>query len=243
MNVGGRRYSGVNRVILSCASFRDHRWITFQEAKKRNGTIKRGEKGTQVILFKKLRRDEEEETPKGGLIAQTFTVFNLEQCEGLDVSKTVTPSLFDADIEAVVNSSIHGFESCPPINFGGNRACYHPKHDVISMPHPHHFESASAYASVIFHECSHATGRPSRLNRFEHDASIDKSTIEYGFEELVAELSSAMVCAELGIIDEGNQNAAYIQSWIRGMKEKKTFLSRASALAEKSATLILGRQS
>ena len=241
MSAGGRRYSGVNRVILSCADFRDHRWITFNEAKKRGGTIRKGEKGTAVILWKKTRRDEEDETSKNGLISQTFTLFNLEQCDGVEIAETFSPSLFDADILDSLNATIRGFESCPPIKFGGNLACYYPKQDHVQMPHPEHFESASAFASTMLHELAHSVGHPSRLNRFDANSSIDKSGTEYGFEEMVAELTSAMICSELGIIDQGTQNAAYIQSWIRGMKEKKTFLSKASALAERSANLILGR--
>lgn len=243
MSLGGRTYSGVNRVILSCSNFRDHRWITFNEAKKRGGSIRKGEKGTAVILWKKTRRGDEDETTKSGLISQTFTVFNLEQCEGIEVAEVVSPSLFDADIEESVNATIRGFESCPPIKFGGNRACYSPKHDVVQMPYQHHFESPSAYASTMLHELSHASGHPSRLHRFEADSTIDKSGEGLALEELVAELTSAMICSELGIIDQGNQNAAYIQSWIREIREKKTFLLRASSLAEKSANLILGRQS
>lgn len=241
MSAGGRRYSGVNRVILSCANFRDHRWVTFNEAKKRGGSIRKGEKGTQVILWKTYQRVEEDETARSGLISQTFTVFNLEQCDGVEVAEAVSPSLFDADIEESLNATIRGFESCPPIKFGGHRACYYPKHDVVQMPFQHHFESPSAYASVMLHELAHSVGHPSRLNRFDPNAPIVKSDTSYGFEEMVAELTSAMICSEIGIIDQGNQNAAYIQSWIRGMKEQKTFLSKASALAERSASFILGR--
>ena len=243
MSAGGRRYSGVNRVILSCQDFRDHRWVTFNEARKRGGTVRKGEKGTQVILWKKYTREEEDEAPKTGLISQTFTVFNLEQCEGIEVAEAVSPSLFDADIEKALNATIRGFESCPPIKFGGNRACYYPKHDLVQMPYQEHFESPSANASVMLHELAHATGHPSRLNRFEADAPIDKSGESLALEELTAELTSALICSELAIIDQGTQNAAYIQSWIREIREKKTFLLKASSLAERSANLILGRQS
>lgn len=243
MSAGGRRYSGVNRVILSCQNFREHRWVTFNEARKRGGTVRKGEKGTQVILWKKYNREEEDEAPKTGLISQTFTVFNLEQCEGVEAAESVSPSLFDADIQESLNATIRGFESCPPIKFGGNRACYFPKHDVVQMPYQHHFESPSAYASTMLHELAHSVGHPSRLHRFEADSPIDKSGEGLALEELVAELTSAMICSELGIIDQGTQNAAYIQSWIREIREKKNFLLKASSLAEKSANLILGRQS
>lgn len=243
MSVNGRRYTGVNRLILSCSHFRDHRWITYVEARKRGGNIRKGEKGTQVILWKKYLREEEDETPKTGLVSQTFTVFNLEQCDGVDIPANITLSLFDNDILDALNATIQIFESCPQIRFGGNQAFYSPKSDLVQMPNVEHFESVSAFASVMLHELGHCCGHPSRLNRFDPHEPLDNSKISYGFEELVAELTSAMVCSELGIIDQGTQNTAYIESWVRGIKEKRAFLSKASALAENSANLILGRQS
>ncbi len=243
-NSNGRRYSGINRVVLSSTEFRDHRWVTFNQARTLGGNVRKCEKGTPVVLWKQLSfADEEERQVKSGLICQSFTVFNVEQCDGVRIAEIEGRTTTNSTTEEKVNRTLQEFSSCPRVRFGGNCACYSPRADQIRMPHAHNFGSEESWASVFFHELGHSCGHPSRLNRFSIDNATQKCEMRYAFEELVAELTSAMLCAELGIVGNGDQTTAYIQSWIKGFQDKPFFLSQASTRAEKSVALILGRQS
>jgi antirestriction protein ArdC len=243
-NSNGRRYSGINRVVLSSTDYRDHRWITFKQAQNLGGGVRKGEKGTPVVLWKQLSfLDDEEQQDKSKLVCQGFTVFNLEQCDGVDIKAIETRTATDLTIAEKVNRTIREFATCPAIKYGGNRAYYLPPTDEICLPHVHHFASDETWASVLFHEMGHACGHPSRLNRFSIENPNRDDKMRYAFEELVAELTSAMLCAELGIIGNADQSASYIQSWIKGFRDKPFFLAQASTRAEKSARLILGQSS
>jgi antirestriction protein ArdC len=243
-NSNGRRYSGVNRVVLSSTDYRDHRCITFNQARSLGGCVRKGEKGTPVVLWKQLSfLDQEEQKPESKLVCQNFTVFNLEQCDGVEISDLEPRQVTDATISEKVNSVLREFATCPPIKYGGDRAFYSPTKDEIRMPHTHHFISDESWASVLLHELGHSCGHPARLNRFSIENSKRDDRIGYAFEELVAELTSAMLCAELGIVGNADQSAAYIQSWIKGFRHKPFFLAQASRRAEKSAAVILGRSS
>jgi antirestriction protein ArdC len=241
-NAGGRKYSGINRVVLSSTDFRDHRWVTFKQAQSLGGCVMKGEKGTPVILWKEIQPETEDELRNDRkLVCQNFTLFNLDQCQGVGVDGEYVVPLDNPDVLGVAQKTLQDFESGPSVKFGGQRAYYSLRQDAIKIPHAHHFVSSESFASVLFHELGHACGHPSRLNRFSIDKPNPKGEMEYAFEELVAELTSAMLCSELGIVGTGEQNAAYIQCWLKGFKEKQFFLSQASSRAEKSVALILGR--
>lgn len=241
-NISGRRYSGINRFILSCKEYREPTWVTFNQAKQMGGNIRKGEKGTQVLLFKPLSRMEEDENLiQKSLFSQTFTVFNIAQTEGIAIPEFETNGIQASDIFNTIHQTLKNFESCPPIKFGGERAYYSPIGDYVQMPNPSYFETEAAYASVVAHEISHSTGHPQRLNRFDPENPNPRDGLTYCFEELVAEISASFVLAELGIVGHEYQNAAYIQSWIKGFKEQRYFLAAACSRAEKSAAMILGR--
>jgi antirestriction protein ArdC len=243
-NVTGRKYSGINRVVLSSTDFREHRWITFKQAQALGGKVLKGEKGTPVVLWKRLESYLDKELEEGNrLICQNFTVFNIEQCSGIEIPNEDSRVEFSEDILKVVDTTIENFACRPLIKAGGEKAYYSPNKDLVNVPFHHHFNSSADWASTMFHELAHSCGHPSRLNRFSLDNPNPRGKLDYAFEELVAELTSAMLCSELGIIGNGEQNAAYIQSWLKGFKEKQFFLSQASSRAEKSVALILGLQS
>jgi antirestriction protein ArdC len=241
-NISGRRYSGINRFILGCSEYRHPTWVTFNQAKQMGGTVKKGEKGTQVLLFKPLLSlKEDENTVQKSLFSQTFTVFNIFQTECIDIPEVQMNRVENSEIISILDQTLQSFESCPPIKFGGDRAYYSPIEDYVQMPNQLNFETEAAYASVLAHEISHSTGHPLRLNRFNPENPNPRDGLKYCFEELVAEISASFVLAELGIIGHESQNAAYVQSWIKGFKEQRYFLLAACSRAEKSAAMILGR--
>lgn len=246
-NASGRKYNGLNRLVLSCTEFPDHRWLTFRQALDLGGNVRKGEKGTPVLLWKQLALDldDEEGHRKSGMFCQTFTVFNAAQCDGIDLPELHQTQVTSSAIFDKVQTALKNFESCPPIHYGKTSAYYSPSRDEVHMPHPNHFESDAAWANVLLHELAHSTGHASRLGRFAKDGSPTKDKLRYAFEELVAEISASFVLAELGIACpiESDNSHAYIESWLRGFREKKFFLSTAASRAQGAADMILGQSS
>lgn len=234
----GRKYRGLNRVVLeSVQDYREHRWLTFAQAQAIGGSVRKGERSTVVVLWKEAPEDEENERR---LLCRTFNVFNIEQVDGLD-----QPSLFQAPAPEhhpldAAQAILDSFKDCPPIRFGGASACYIPSRDQIRMPRPEHFASAEDYFSVAYHEASHATGHASRLDRFTIRNPQPKGTVQYAFEELICELSSAFLCSEAGIYSE-TQHVAYLQSWLKSFRDDASFIVKASSAAQRAADYILSR--
>ena len=106
-------------------------------------------------------------------------------------------------------------------------ACYNRAADLITLPPYEAFHDAPGYYNTAFHELAHWTGAPHRLDRVKGKRFGD---LEYTYEELVAELTAAFACAEFGIDGRTEeQSAAYLQSWIRFLKDhERAFVSGAS---------------
>lgn len=246
-NASGRKYNGLNRLVLSCTEFPDHRWLTFRQALDLGGNVRKGEKGTPVLLWKQLelQLDDEDTSKKPGLLCQSFTVFNVAQCDGIDLPELHQTQVTSSAIFDKVQSALKNFESCPPIRYGKTSAYYSLRRDEVHMPHPNQFESEAAWANVLLHELAHSTGHSSRLGRFAKDGSPTKDKLRYAFEELVAEISASFVLAELGIACpiESDNSHAYIESWLRGFREKTFFLSTAASRAQRAADMLLGQSS
>jgi antirestriction protein ArdC len=245
--VTGRFYSGVNVLLLwSHAEVQGWgpRWLTFKQAKAAGGTVRSGEHGLAVIFVKKLLvKDEKNPDPKAkksiGFL-RAYTVFNVAQCDGLPDSvlgvgearqhAPVNPDGRDADLDAFVAATEI------PVRERGARAQYAPSLDVIDMPAFEAFVGAHPYYSTLFHEMGHATGHEKRLNRSLKGKFGDR---EYAAEELIAELTSAFVCAEWGI-DMGEAPAAYVDHWVSLLSEKETAIVTAASAASKAVEWMRG---
>lgn len=128
VNVSGRGYRGINLLILMSAGYASPVWLTYNQARKLGGNVKRGKKGTTVLLWKKGRTYTEtsesgEESERRGFYATTFTVFNVEQCEGLPESVLPAAAAPVASSELVADYLSDGG---PKLTHGGNVACYQP---------------------------------------------------------------------------------------------------------------------
>jgi antirestriction protein ArdC len=245
--VTGRFYSGANVLLLwSHAEVQGWgpRWLTFKQAKAAGGTVRAGEHGLAVIFVKKLLvKDEKNPDPKAkksiGFL-RAYTVFNVAQCDGLGdkvmgvgearLHGPVNPDGRDADLDAFVAATeIKVVET-------GTQAAYAPSLDAIRMPAFEAFKGAHAYYSTLFHEMGHATGHKDRLDRDLRGKFGDRA---YAAEELIAELTSAFVCAEWGI-DMGEAPAAYIENWVSLLAEKETAIVTAAAAASRAVEWMRG---
>lgn len=239
--VSKKGYRGINLLLLSDSDFTSPYWLTFKQAQGLGGKVKKGEKGTQIIFWKIFEKEEAEESDKKIFMLRYYTVFNFEQCEGIETPKDAQNEINPiATCEAIVK----GYATMPMLTTNRkDTAFYLPKEDYISLQEKNSFKNAEGYYSTLFHEMVHSTGHESRLHRFNsqnYDTSFSRD--EYSKEELIAELGNAYLCAEAGIDNsELENNAGYIQSWLKALKNDKKLLFSASSQAIKATNYILGK--
>ena len=228
----GRPYNGINWLVLGSGG-----WLTFKQAKELGGSVRKGEKGTQIVFwsFPKIK-DTETGEEKVVPFAKGYTVFAVEQCEGLNEAKLKAPAPITAGQTSI---NVIAAQAGAQVRHGGSKAFYSPSTDHVQMPSIDAFESADAYAGTLAHELVHWTGHQTRCDRqfgkrFGDDA--------YAFEELVAEIGSAFVCAQTGIPLEGLQHTSYVASWLKVLKNDKRAIFTASSQAKKAAEFLLEQE-
>jgi antirestriction protein ArdC len=234
----GKRYRGINVFLLHCLGYESPYFVTYRQAQKLGGHVKRGERGCPVVFWKILDADEEEQ--RRCPILRYYTVFNVAQTEGLDV-----PTI---DVTRREHSPIHTAEriatnmpNAPVLKLGHARASYSPPEDVVKMPRPEVFESDEAYYATLFHELTHSTGHSSRLDRKLDSQLAAFGSADYCREELVAEMGASFLCGQAGIVDQQlDQSAAYIAGWLKQFQNDKRLVVTAAAQAQKAADYILG---
>lgn len=240
----GKPYRGMNIMLLACAGFDSPYWVTYKQAKELGGEVRKGEKATKIIFWKILEKDVVKGDGTTGVdkipLMRYYNVFNVEQCDGLEVPEPQPePSGFDP-IEAA-EQIWEGWEGRPTLNHGGSEAYYRPTTDSIQMPKPEDFESPEAYYGTLFHEMGHATGHESRLARKGVTDPIMFGSHTYSQEELIAEITSLLVCGAVGIEQTFDNSVAYIQTWRERIKEDgPQVVIRAAQQAQKAADLLVG---
>jgi antirestriction protein ArdC len=240
-----RQYSGINVLILWDAviehGFSAQNWLTFRQALRLGGNVRKGEHGTTVVYADRFVPDEERERaerdgdePNAIPFLKRFAVFNTDQCERLPAELSSSPppvpdGLILPHAEALIAATGADFR------IGGERAFYSPAHDFIQVPRPEaYFESINWHRTAL-HELGHWTGHPSRLAR---DLSGHFGSVLYAKEELVAEITSAFVCASLGIVPTV-RHADYIGSWLDVLREDNRAIVRAASAASKAADYLI----
>ena len=246
-SVHGRAYRGANAMVLAWVAmakgYSDPRWITFRQAKKSGGHVRKGEKSVPVMFWKWIeKRDDETGEVKRFPIARMFRVFNVEQCDELDLPALKAAEAREHSPLEACEAIVAGYVDGPSIAHGGDRACYSPADDAVRMPNPERFDSAEAYYTTLFHELGHSTGHADRLGRPGVTDPIQFGSHAYSQEELVAEMTAAFLSADAGIVDETIDNsAAYCQSWLRKLENDPKMLVQAAQQAQKAADRIMGR--
>jgi antirestriction protein ArdC len=243
-----RRYSGINVLILWAAvierGFSGQSWLTFRQALGLGGNVRKGEHGTTVVYADRFTPDEERrraerdgDEPNAIPFLKRFTVFNTDQCENLPEGLVAAPvpvpkGLILPHAEALIAATGADFR------IGGAQAFYSPSHDFIQVPRPEaYFEPINWHRTAI-HELGHWVGHASRLGR---DLSGAFGSALYAKEELIAEMTSAFVCASLGIVPTV-RHADYIGSWLEVLRDDDRAIVRAASAASKAADYLLAFQ-
>jgi antirestriction protein ArdC len=233
-------YRGLNVLLLASQGYASRYWLTFNQAAKIGGHVKKGEHGT-IVSFWKIGEYEQKDTgeKRDSFLLRYYRVFNLEQTEGiaeklgLDKPETRIPSI--ETCEQIVAKMPH----CPRLE-DSNAAWYRPLPDPIGMPHQQKFDTAESFYATLFHELAHSTGHPSRVGREGIENVNSFASNSYSKEELVAEMSSAFLCGVSGISPAViGQSAAYLQSWISKLKGDSRLLVSAASAAQKASDFIL----
>ena len=244
----GKGYRGVNVFLLSCeahlAGYMSPYWLTFKQCSERGGRIRKGERGNPVVFWKKWEVEEAADdgtTEKKAVpVLRYFTVFNADQCEGLDVPAVNVP-LIDFQPLARCEEVVARMPSPPAIQHRGQRACYSPARDTVEMPKPELFVSGEEYYSTLFHELAHATGHASRLDRKEIQTHSGFGSEPYAREELVAEMGAAFLCAHCRIEANTLENsAAYIEGWLGKLRSDTRLVVQAASQGQRAVDYILG---
>jgi len=223
--ISHKNYNGINRLVLGMSNHASTGWLTYRQAQDAGGQVRKGEKGTTVILFKPINITENKELIKTIPLMRAFSVFNVDQIDNLELESDVKPAA-----EFTSNELADKLLSRATIEHGGDRACFIPSLDKIHMPIKSDFKTQSDYYATALHELTHWTGHASRLDRVKGNKFGDDA---YAFEELVAELGASFLCSDCSI-DGKLQHASYIESWIKVLKNDKKAIFNASSLARKS---------
>lgn len=241
--ISRKPYRGINRMLLDGGEY-----LTFKQIQAVKGKIKKGAKSHLVVFYKQLVYDNEdsEEEAKVVRLLRYYKVFKLEDTEGIETKIGLNSNNAEiGDCESILTDYVNRERidfNCAGVS---DRAYYRPSEDKIVVPRIEQFSSSEHYYATAFHEAAHSTGHHSRLDRFKADAPVAAFGSEsYSREELIAEITSAMLCSKCGI-DKGSilDNAAgYVQSWLKALKNDKNMIVAAAAKAEKAYSYILNEE-
>ncbi len=240
-----RPYRGINVMMLWAVAaekaYETNLWATYQQWHELGAQVRKGEKSTSVVFWKFFDEEEEGEASEGerrshkGVMARAYHVFNAAQVDGYDMP--AIPRLPETERIQRAEQFFEGIGA--DIREGGSRAFYSPAEDYIQMPPFAVFKKADFRYSVLAHEITHWTGAATRLNRnlaprFQKNA--------YAAEELVAELGSAFISAELELeIEPRRDHAPYIQSWLNVLRNDKRAIFTASNKAQQAVDWLFQR--
>jgi len=248
--ISGHIYTGINIPVLTYSKndneFVSNQWITFNQTRKNYGKIIKGSKATKVIFIKKIYFDKKDEN--GNLVydddgnkekipfslLRETPIFNIEQTENVQLPKAETKRMKDAIAKEDMMKSDEGVKWIDDLykklnvslNYSNEtKAFYSSFDDVIQLPFRSMFKNSSGYVATALHELIHWTGHQSRMDR---KLGNGYGSIEYAYEELIAETGSAIMNSKYGIQGEIENHASYIKSWINVLKNDPQKLFDAS---------------
>jgi len=250
LRCNGVPYQGINVIMLWSAAmaggYASPLWLTFKQAREMGAHVRKGEKGSCVVYADRIRKTETDEATgeaheRDIPFMKAYTVFNSEQIEGLPAHFYAPAEPRLDPVQRIDHAERFFAATGADIRHGGNQAFYTVASDFVQMPPFETFRDAESYYATLAHECTHWTRHPSRLERdFGRKRWGDEG---YAAEELVAELGSAFLCADLDLTPEPRpDHAAYIASWLKVLKNDKRAIFTAAAHAQRAADFLHGLQ-
>jgi antirestriction protein ArdC len=242
LRANGIAYRGINVIALwmeaEAKGFAAPIWMTYKQAHERGGQVRKGEHGSLVVYADKITRTEldlggdevEREIP----FLKGYTVFCVDQIDGLPAQYYAKAAPVLDPVQRIAGAEAFFAATAANIRQCGTQAFYSVTHDRVQMPPFETFRDAESYYATLSHECTHWTRHPSRLDRdFGRKRFGDEG---YAIEELVAELGSAFLCADLGLTPEPREDhAAYIASWLKVLKDDRRAIFTAAGHAQRAA--------
>ena len=207
--------------------------------------MRQGEAGLPVVYWKFGTReiqDGDETIEKKSVLCRYYTVFNVEQCEGLKI-RPAEPTDNQPQVQPIeaCEQIVDDWVGKPVIRYGGDYASYNKILDSVQMPERTCFASVEEYYSTLFHELTHSTGHSTRLNRSSLTDFESFGDHNYSREELVGEMGAAFLAGYCGIENRTiNNSAAYLANWLDALKNDSRMVLVAASQAQKAADLILG---
>ena len=237
----GKPYRGINQLLLQISAMKSgfkSKWFsTYAQIQKHGACVNKGQKGTQVVFFKTVERERVNESGDDVkdkfFFLRQFTVFNVEQTNGLDKFRVGLGQPQDNATERYENADAVISATGCDIRYGGNQAFYSPS-DYIQLPMRHQFESMESALETTFHELCHWSEKRVGFDRTEAENT-------YAFAELVAEIGACLTMGELNLPTTSNLelHCSYLQHWLDALKADSKFIFKAAAQANKAVDHIL----
>lgn len=245
--VSKKPYSILNQILLKYGG----EYASFKQWKDLGGHIRKGEKSEIVVFWKmypiKEKQDDGTEIIKTIPLLKYINVFHISQVDGVEpLKQKVTHDIEPIEKAEKILNDYWNRENITIEHVKGDKAFYSPMFDKIQLPLFEQFKQSEEYYSVAFHESVHSTMKTSRCNRQEDRKGkvVSFGSEEYSKEELVSEVGSAQLMNIVGIetTKSFRNSTAYIQSWLKVLRNDNKFIVSASSKAEKAVNYILGIQ-
>lgn len=249
----GRVYSILNQMILGIPG----EYITFKQCLAAKGQVKKGAKSSPIVFWSMITKELKDKngnakTGKDGKVIidtipylKYYSVFNLEDTEGIAPKYVfskgpVADNVSIPEIDAAVTDYLTR-SGVTLRHYEQGRSYYKPSADEIILPHMNQFKNAESYYATLFHEMGHSTGHEKRLKRKMGGIFGDE---QYSAEELVAEITSAILCNHFNIASDKieRNTVAYVQNWLHALQNDPKMVVTAAGKAEKAVKLILNIQ-
>lgn len=247
----GEPYTGINVLLLwseaLSGGFTAPIWMTVRQANALGAHVRKGERGATVVYASRFTRTETDaagdEVERDIPFLKTYSVFNVEQIEGLPDHYFQRSAPIVDSIRRIEHADRFFANTGAVIRYGGALAYYAPSGDFIQMPAFESFRDAASYVAVLAHESVHWTAHPDRVGRDLSRYAKDRS--DRAREELIAEIGSCLVCADLGIVPELEprpDHASYLASWLKVLADDKRAIFQAAAHAQRAVAFLHGLQ-
>lgn len=242
--ISNKPYSLLNQILLS----KTGEYASFKQWAELGGHIRKGEKA-EIVTFWKIQQIEEENEVGEKIIKQLpllryYNVFHISQVEGVEPKSIDLNELQPIEEAERIKTEYMKREHIKILEKVTDKAFYSPSLDYIQVPCKEQYQNIEEFYSTLFHEMTHSTGHKVRLDREDVKDCMYFGSENYSKEELCAELGSAFLINKLGIASSKSfsNSTAYIQSWLRVLKNDKKFIISASSRAEKAVKYILNEQ-